>query len=197
MPVPLELKVIFHRVYVIDDGDWLGSGEFYFIADVAGVRVGNRHVFEAVERTYINLPAADWTSSAIDIRTRTSVVINFQGMDEDVFVDDDLGRVSHTLRPPWRQGSFRLSTRFFVIEYEVVLGVRGTFVNQPPGTVFSARQAGGQVTAMTVSGTERVLSGELHPVTPTPTAGLPPRPVMPGGTPAQAQFGAAIAVTNA
>jgi hypothetical protein len=50
---------------------------------------------------------------------------------------------------------------------------------------------------MTVSGTERVLRGELHPVTPTPTAGLPPRPVMPAGTPPAAQFGAAIAVTAA
>jgi len=50
---------------------------------------------------------------------------------------------------------------------------------------------------MTVSATERVLRGELHPVTPTPTAGLPPRPVMPVGTPAGTQYGAAIAVTAA
>jgi hypothetical protein len=56
VPVPLELKVIFRRVYVIDDGDWLGSGEFYFNADVAGTAVGNRRVFDAVEGTWINLP---------------------------------------------------------------------------------------------------------------------------------------------
>jgi hypothetical protein len=197
MPTPQDIKVVFHRVYVIDDGDWLGSGEFYFIADVGGQPVGNRHVFDAVERTYINLPPAVWTSPAIDVRAAASVVINFKGMDEDVFVDDDLGSVRHTLRPPWRQGNFRLSTRFFTVEYEVLLGVRGTFVNQPPGTVFSARQAGGQVTATTVSGSERVLRGEAHPVTPTPTVGLPPRPVMPAGTPVGTQYGAAIAVTSA
>jgi hypothetical protein len=125
------------------------------------------------------------------------VVINFRGKDEDVFVDDDLGSVTHTLRPPWQQGLRRLSTRFFTLEYEVVLGVRGSFVNHPPGAVFSARQAGGQVTAVTVSGNERVLRGELHPVTPTPTVGLPPRPVMPAGTPPPTQYGAALAVTAA
>jgi hypothetical protein len=196
MPTPLDIKVIFHRVLVIDDSDTFGSGEFYFIAEVGGKPVGNKHVFDAVEGKYIDLPPADWTSPKIDVRTATSVTIHFRGMDEDVFSDDDLGNVTHTLRPPWKQGTYRLSTKFYVIEYEVVLGVRGTFVNQPPATVFSARQAGGQVTASTVSGTTRVLRGEVHPVTPTPSAGMPPRPVMPAGTPIGTEYGAAITVTT-
>ncbi len=196
MATPQELKVIFHRVLVIDDSDTFGSGEFYFIAEVGGKPVGNRKIHDAVEGQYITLPKAEWTSPAIDVRTLSSVAIRFRGMDSDVFSDDDLGSVTHTLKPPWRQGTFRLSTKFYVIEYEVVLGVAGKFVNQPAGTVFSARQAGGKVTAMTVSATERVLRGELHPVTPTPTTGLPLRPVMPVGTPAGTQYGAAIALTS-
>lgn len=196
MATPQELKVIFHRVLVKDDSDTFGSGEFYFIAEVGGKPVGNRKVFDAIEGQYIDLPTAEWTSPAIDVRTLTSVVIRFRGMDQDVFSDDDLGSLKHELKPPWRQGRWTMLTRFYVIEYEVVLGVAGKFTKQPAETVFSARQAGGKVTAMTVSAVERVLRGELHPVTPTPTTGLPARPVMPAGTPAGTQYGVALALTS-
>lgn len=198
MAVPLELQVAFRRVLVKDDADPFGSGEFMFDARVDGHQVGRpRRVFDAVEGKIIELPAAEWTSPAIDVRGKSSLEITFRGIDEDVFFDDDLGSVRHVLRPPWRQGIHRRHTRHFVLEYEVALGVRGTFAQHPPATVFSARQAGGQVTARTVSGHRRILRAEIHPVIPTPTTGLPPRPAMPAGTPPPATNGAAINITPA
>jgi hypothetical protein len=41
MPADERIKVTFKRIFVLDSADWLGSGEFYFIASVDGQRVGD------------------------------------------------------------------------------------------------------------------------------------------------------------
>jgi hypothetical protein len=87
------IKIIFRRVYVIDDSDWIGSGEFYFIASVDGAPVGDRkRIFNAVERTWIPLSEAEW-SAIVNVRDKAQVVVRFQGKDQDLVFDDDLGTV--------------------------------------------------------------------------------------------------------
>jgi hypothetical protein len=198
MPTAQDIKILFKEVLVTDDADPFGSGEFRFFAKVDGKPVGqSEQVFDAVEGKTIVLPAAQWTSHKVDVRGKTEVKMSFRGIDEDLFSDDELGSVAHTFRPPWKQGVYRQKTKFFILTYEMVLGVRGSFTHHPPDAVFSARQAAGLTDAMTVSGHRRVLRAEIHPVVPLPTAGLPPRPVMPAGTPAAHTYTAPTAITPA
>src|SRR5215471_5758870 len=96
-----KIKVIFKRVFVINDGDWFGSGEFYFDARVDGKRVGTTDLeFDAIEQHWIDLPRAQW-SADVDVSTRDAglVAVSFHVKDRDVFVDDELGSVEATLRP--------------------------------------------------------------------------------------------------
>jgi hypothetical protein len=198
MPTPQDIQILFKEVLVKDDSDPFGSGEFRFIAEVDHKPVGDPdHEFDAIEGKTILLPPADWTSQKVDVRGKSDVKISFKGIDVDVFWDDELGSVTHTLRPPWKQGIQRRATKYFILTYEVVLGVRGAFTHHPPDAVFSARQAGGLVDAMTVSGHQRILRAEIHPVVPLPTAGLPPRPVMPVGTPAAITYTTPTNITAA
>lgn len=179
MPADERIKVIFKRVYVKNDADTFGSGEFYFETRVDGTRVGNpSQIFDAVEARWINI---GW-SHVVNVRNKPEVRVWFQGKDEDVFSDDDLGSVSHVLRPPWRQRDFRHSTRYYVLEWTVELAVEGRFGRHGPSTIFSCRAHRGSVNCTTVSGGRLRVRGEIHPVRPTPTTGLPPRRAMPVGT---------------
>ena len=100
MPADERIKITFRRVYVYKDADWFGSGEFYFVATVDGKPVGDKKkIFDAVEKTWITLPEAEW-SAVVDVSAKASVVVTFRGYDEDVFFDDDLGGFTHTLKPP-------------------------------------------------------------------------------------------------
>lgn len=191
-----RIKVIFKRVYVKDDADTFGSGEFYFIAHVDHQPVGNRNqIFEAIQNQYINL---GW-SKTIDVTGRNDFGIRFQGKDEDVFCDDDLGTFTHVFRRPFQQRRLmRLSNPYIVLEVEVQLEVGGTFAQHPPRAVFACRQNAGSITCTTVSGRSYRLRGEIHPVRPVPTVGLPPRPAFPAGTsPAWSMVGGGANVTSA
>jgi hypothetical protein len=176
------IKIIFRRVYVIDDSDWIGSGEFYFIASVDGAPVGDRkRIFNAVERTWIPLSEAEW-SAIVNVRDKAQVVVRFQGKDQDLVFDDDLGTVGWTLRPPWQQREFRQTTPYYTLEWSVQLEVAGTFGLHPAGEVFACRENDGSVDCTTVSGAGITARLELHPVRPVPTVGLPPRHPFPAGT---------------
>jgi hypothetical protein len=184
--MPTRIKVIFNRVFVINDADWFGSGEFYFIASVDGVAVGNRkQLFDAVEGNWINLAAAQW-SAVVDVTTKSQVVVSLQGKDEDVFWDEDLGSVRHTLRPPWQQRTFRHSTEYFSLEWSVEVEIEGTFGRHAPDAVYACREHDGNLDCTTISGAVIPARLEFHPVRPVPTANLPPRPPLPAGTAEQA-----------
>jgi hypothetical protein len=171
--VPEKIKVILKRVFVKDSADWLGSGEFYFNATVDGKPVGDKQIFDAREGTWIALPAAKW-SAIVDVTSKTQVAMRFNGKDEDVFSDDDLGTVSYTLRPPWKQFTHRQDTQHFTLEWEVQLLVDGNYGRHPPNEVFACRTAGGNANCTTVSGVPIIARMEIHPVRPVPTP-LPPR----------------------
>jgi len=179
----MRIKVIFDRVYVRNDADTFGSGEFYFIAEVDGQTVGNRStIFNAVERSWLDLPDDQW-SAVVDVRNKTRVEVRFQGRDDDVFCDDDLGSISYVLRPPWRQRTFRSRTRYYVLEWRVELEVHGQFGRHAPLEVFACRQQSGAHECTTVSGARAQHRIEICPVVPVPGDGdLPPRPRFPAGT---------------
>jgi hypothetical protein len=178
-----RIKVIFRRVYVINDADWFGSGEFYFMASVDGKNVGNRVTFDAVEGRWINLPQPLW-SAVVDVTAKREVAVNFRGKDEDKFFDEELGSISYVLRPTWRQTQHRHSTKYFTLEWDVELEVSGAFGSHPPDTVFACRQNLSSLTCTTVGGSAFMARMEVHEVRPTPPAAdTPPRrPAFPAGT---------------
>ncbi|MEJ7712148.1 MAG: hypothetical protein WKF84_20380 [Pyrinomonadaceae bacterium] len=152
MPADERIKVIFKRLYVKNDADWFGSGEFYFIATVDGVAVGDRNqIFDAVEGTWINLPELRW-SAVVDVSGKAQVVVRFEGMDEDLFFDDSLGVIQHTLRPNWEQKDHRHDTEYFTLEWSVELAIDGRFGRHAPSEVFACREHNGSADCTTVSG---------------------------------------------
>jgi len=188
MPADERIKIIFKRVFVRDDADFIGSGEFFFIASVGGVSVGDpSQIFDAVEGRTIDLPEATW-SGIVDTAGKTQVVVDFEVRDQDVFFDDRLGRVRHTLNLPYTQQvfNFKHGTKFFLLEWEVQLAVDGAFGRHPPNAIFACREAQGSVDCTTVSGTTIKARMEIHPVRPVPAPPpatvLPVRPAFPPGT---------------
>lgn len=176
-----RLRVIFKRVHVRDDADWIGSGEWYFRATVNNTPVGDTSfTFNAVQDRYIRLPASQWY--AIEpVGDRRDVIVRFQAIDRDVTVDDDLGSVEKTLSYPYRQFNYRgrHSTEYFILDWDVELSVQGRFGRHPPNTVFATRQHSGTVSYNTVSGTGGMARLEICPVRPTPPDGsLPRRPTL-------------------
>jgi len=171
-----RIKVILKRVFVKKDADWFGSGEFYFICSVDGKTVGDKSkIFDARVGKWIALPAKTW-SAEVDVAGKSSVQMRFNGKDDDVLWDDDLGTVSYTLRPPWTQRELRHDTEFFTLEWSVELLVDGRFGHHPPDAVFACRAANGTASCTTVSGVPIVARVEVHPVRPVPPlANLPPR----------------------
>ncbi len=190
-----KIKVIFKRVYVINDGDWFGSGEFYFDAHVDGNQVGNIDLdFDAIEQHWIDLPEADW-SAEVDVSGRDagSVVVSFHVKDRDLFWDDEMGSVTATLRPPWRQGLRRTRTENFILEWEVQLFAAGSFGEHPPAEVFACRDQPGGISCTTVSGHSFKVRMEFDEVRPTPpVASLPARPAWVVSPPAPTVNGGAI-----
>jgi hypothetical protein len=174
-----RIKVIFKRVFVINDGDWIGSGEFYFDAHVDGRRVGSTDLnFDAVEQHWIDLPEAQW-SADVDVSGRDagSVIVTFHVKDRDVFWDDEMGSITATLRPPWTQGPRRTATENFILEWEVQMFAAGAFGLHPADAVFACRDQPGGISCTTVSGHSFKVRMEFDEVRPTPpAANLPPRP---------------------
>ncbi|HEY3065779.1 MAG TPA: hypothetical protein VGL09_08305 [Methylomirabilota bacterium] len=189
-----KIKVVFKRVYVKNDEDWLGDGEFYFIASVDGNKVGNSDIdYTAVEGKWIDLPEALWSREVDVTPPKASVVVRFKGKERDLLWDDDLGpELVYTLKPPWQEGP-RLphETDDYKLEWEVKLFADGTYNAHPPDTVFACRSAAGATVCTTVSGTQLTARMEIHPVVPVVsdapvpvggTAVFPPRPAFPAAT---------------
>jgi hypothetical protein len=169
-----KIKVILKRVFVKNDADWFGSGEFYFIATIDGQSVGDRkHIFDAREGQWINLPSDTW-SAVVDVTGKNRVVVKFNGKDDDLFFDDDLGTINRYLSPPWAERTFRHDTEYFTLEWSVELLIDGSFGHHPPNDVFACRAAAGNANCTTVSGVPIVARIEIHQVRPVPPA-LPPR----------------------
>lgn len=180
MPADERIKVVFRHVYILDDSDLLGEGEIYFKATVHGVPVGNpKQIFDADTGSMITLPEAQW-SKEVNVHNTKKVVVTFHAYDEEVFSDEDLGGIRHTLKGPFKQElrMFRDGTSFFLLDWEVQLAAGGSFGRHPPSTVFTTRQNTGSVTCTTVSGHSFEARLECHPVRPVPrpAAALPVRP---------------------
>jgi len=170
--VAQQIKVILKRVLVKNDATGLAR-RVLFHRDVDGRSVGDRtHIFDAREGQWINLPAAMW-SAVVDVAGKAQVVVQFKGKDDDVFVDDDLGHLTYTLRPPWAERTFVHNTEFFALEWTVELLVDGRFGHHPPNEVFTCRASAGTAACTTVSGIPSSRASKLIPFARCP--GLPPR----------------------
>jgi len=202
MPADERIKVAFRHVFVRDDSDFFGDGEFKLIAHVGNQPVGDpEQIFRAVEGRSFALPEAIW-STIVDVRNLTQLVVRFQAKEDDVFVDDDLGTVQHTLRFPFQQDrfAFRHGTAFYLLDWEVQLSAGGGFGRHAPNTVFATRQNAGSVTCTTVSGNTFRARMEVHPVRPVPStppaSAVPVRPVFPPGTPEETNTGGTTVSAN-
>jgi len=154
MPADERIKVIFRTVFIKKNADWIGKGDYYFIASVAGKTVGNpERIFSSFAGGVIALPEAEW-STEVNVRNLKKVLVRFHGKDEEVFVDEDLGFIQHTLKFPFTQETFFFehSTAYFTLYWEVQLSVGGAFGYHMPWEVFTTRQNTGSVTCTTVSG---------------------------------------------
>lgn len=201
MPADERVKVIFRHVFVRDDSDFFGDGEFFFDATVGGTAVGDHRIFRAVEGRSIRLPEAVW-STVINVRTLSRLVVRFRATEEDIISDDHLGIVQHTLRLPFRQTrfAFRHGTSFFLLDWEVELAVRGRFGHHAPTDIFATRQNTGSVTCTTVSGSRFRARMEFHPVRPVPSTppaiAVPARPAFPAGTASETNTGGTAVAAN-
>jgi hypothetical protein len=175
-----KVRVAFTRVTVVQEADWIGSGDYYFVATIDGRAVGTRSVVLTEHGRTFQFPQPQW-SAEIDVAKKTSMQVKFECKDSDSFFDDDLGSVTYVLRSPWRQLNYRSRSRYFTVEWEVKLLIDSSYAFHPPHTIFAARQHDGAVNYTTVSGGTGRLRAEIHPVSPVPA--VPPRrPSMPKAT---------------
>ncbi len=175
MPGEQRIRITLGRVYRKKRRKLFGTGVYCFNASVDGQAVGDDTTFNAKRRSYISLPKAEW-STVIDVEGKTDVRVRFQAKDLDPTVQGDVGTITHVLRAPWSQNTYRQSTERFLLSWTVELEVDGEFGKHPPTTLFACRSRTGHVQCTTVSGSAFGARFEIHPVRPTPTTGLPPRP---------------------
>ncbi len=172
-----RIKIIFESVYVYRDADSVGSGDWYFIANVDGLSVGDRNrEFNAEENRPIPLPQPQW-SKEINVAGRDlnndPVIVRFQVKDSDLTSDEDLGSIELRLRRDVRQGSdsiedYRRRNPYFRLNYKIELSVLGRFGPHPPDAVFATRHHQGSVSCTTVSGGSFTARMEICPVFPIP-----------------------------
>lgn len=117
-------------------------------------------------------------SAEVDTKKKDQVVVSVTCKDNDKTSPTTVGTVNLTLKRPYKQlfGAMKdANPARFLLTYDVELDVKG-YGRHPPNTVFTTRQTTNSVTSTTVSGMNKVVRLEFHPVGPTPWVGLPARP---------------------
>jgi len=193
MPV-LRIRVSFLEVYVLDDADAWGTGEWFMRATVDGRNVGDpEHEYEAREhRTFQLEPRERWTCD-VDVSAKgpgDTVLVTFRGTERDpVGSDEDLGEVRMLLRHPFRQEVdhwYQSSIVDGKRHYNVRIAV--TIVEEHATTSLagfddlrvSRGHAGATTFTATTAGTAVTPRVEICPVIPVPEwRRLPPRPAFP------------------
>jgi len=177
MPADERIKVIFKRVEVRDDGDWCGSGEWFFRIQVDGQTVGNeraqggeRNPIDIRDGDPINLDQSVWFAE-VNVRNKTEVPVVFEALDEDVTCNEHMGTVRYTLlkNTAWRQIELTSRLENYTLTWEVQLSVGGVFTRHPATAVFATRRnTAGGVNYSTVTGVRRASRQEICPVWPVP-----------------------------
>lgn len=187
-----KIWVCLNAVFVEDDSDFWGPGEWYLTATIDGKPVGDpKHEFVARSQQWLALRPTDQWSAQIDVSGRgpgSTVPISLKGREDDVFSDDDLGQVSAALKYPYKRemnvtipASIVKKKRYYWLNLIVkILEEKATLGPLGPAQLFVNRQASGTDTISTVSGAQIIPRVEICPVVPTPApTSLPPRPVFP------------------
>jgi hypothetical protein len=201
MPVT-KIKIKFDRVFVKDDRDVWGDGEWKFNARIDGTQVGDpNHEFNARENEWIPLPDDQRWFKVVDVSAKgpgTTVRATFSGIDVDVFSDDDLGEVTAQFAFPYRQertfglnsprmpgGFLRSDYEAYVVQITVsVVEMVATTTLSGPTSIAVSRQADGSSTLSTINGTAVTPRIEVCPIVPVPVNAftrLPQRPALPAG----------------
>lgn len=192
-----KIWVCFNAVFVLDDSDFWGPGEWYLTAKIDGKVVGDpRQKFVARERQWLALrPTTSW-SATIDVSAKapgSQISIQFSGREDDTFSDDDLGQVTATLKYPFKQdlnltipgsvvkgGLFSSDRRYYHLNLVVKVAEEKATTGPPtPGDIFVNRQASGTATFSTIAGAPITPRVEICPVVPIPAKSMPPRPAFP------------------
>lgn len=172
------IKVRFLGVYVRDDSDFWGAGEWKLHATVNGRVVGNpSQIFEARRDAMIIPP--DWTT-IVDVSNHTNgdrIEIRLRITEDDTFSDDDLGEVRATLRFPYveperwffLQSPLMGGTRYYdfiglAMHHDEVASTNATGADRIPVT----RTSHGGSVFNTVRGQTFVPRVDIHPVSPVP-----------------------------
>ncbi len=181
-----KVKVIFRKVIVLKNPDFLSDGDFFFIASVDGQPVGDRNrIFGAGKGDTITLPQPLW-SKELNVTGRTQFRLLFRGIDQDGFLngdDDDVGTVDRLVKVPFHQEINAFGqTAFFRLIYDIEVPVEGQFGRHPPNDIVAARVIPGGLDVTTVATTKFLVRAEAHSVVPVPPApGSPVRPPVPAG----------------
>ncbi len=191
-----KVRISFVTVGVMDGADLWGDGEWVLKATVNSLAVGDPdHEFVARDRSYLSLPADEWTTEVSVLRLTDpadKITVTFSAKDLGVFTDSELGEVSYVFRFPFDRnrtvylkspatkiGIFRKSKQYYSLEvrFEVIEHIATTTL-VGPARVAVSRQHDGSSAFTTVGGTPIVPRVEICPVVPTPQAPsqLPPRP---------------------
>ena len=182
-----KIKIRLKRILYKRTGSKIpGTGTVGYNATIDGRQVGSAtEMFKQAKGTRRFLKSRmsavhtlDW-SAEVDVKNKNSVVIQVECRDNDMAKPTTVGTVNITLNYPFKQILNEVKdadTGHFMLEYDVVLKVKGVWGRHAPKQIFATRQNASNVTATTVSGVKRAVHLECHPVVPTPRKGLPARP---------------------
>ena len=109
---PVRLHIVFESLTVLDDQDWLGSGEWSLTAAVNGEVAGQ--MTRSVDTGDV-IPLEGWVKDvSIDPAGGEKLQITLSGFDEDLFSDDSIGNVSleydANSSPAWGIGGTQQAT---------------------------------------------------------------------------------------
>jgi len=128
-------------------------------------------------------------SQEVDVKDCETIKLTFECKENTagVGVGKSLGKITYTLRKPWKQHK-RIETtvrnRNYTLVWTVQLSVGGAFGIHGPKSVFASRQHQGSVEYSTVAGVVKNVRMEICPVWPVPPDDeLPRRFDFPEGTP--------------
>ena len=101
--VVYSVKIVLESIRVIDDTDAFGAGEIYALGTIDGHSTGRTPVQSVHSGGSLALAGASWSREVV-VFGRTSVPVEVEVWDEELLVDERLGRFSFNVSEPWSPG---------------------------------------------------------------------------------------------
>jgi len=100
-----SIKLTLESVEILDDSDVAGPGEIFVVAKINDPAEMRSQTHSLDSGQTLTLGGASWTKEVV-VWGRSSVPIEVEVFDEDVFSNESLGSVSFQAASPWGRGSF-------------------------------------------------------------------------------------------